>query len=124
MKFRFPKIFYSRWFLVILMILLISGFTVELRQWRTREAINKEISHLELERQALEQKNRDLEQSLQYFGSDAYKEKLAREQLGLRREGEVVINFPKLAQNETDPQNHIEPSNPEKWWHYIFLNNN
>lgn len=125
MKLPFPKLLRSKWFLAAMIILLIVVFTVELRQWRAREAINKEIAHLVAEQQALEQKNRDLEQSLQYFGSDSYKEKLAREQLGLQREGEIVVNFPKFADTssptESTPQ---QISNPQKWWQYIFLNSN
>ncbi len=125
MKFAFPKILKSKWFLAAMLILLIVVFTVELRQWQSREAINKEIAHLVAEQQALEQKNQDLEQSLQYFGSDSYKEKLAREQLGLKREGEIVVNFPKLADNSSGAEaQSSEQSNPQKWWQYIFLKNN
>lgn len=123
MKIHFPKLFYSKWFLAAILILLVGVFVVELRQWQAREAINKEISHLEAERQALEQKNRDLEKSLSYFSSDSYKEKLAREQLGLKREGEVVINFPKVSNEQSSEGEPVVRSNPQKWWQYIFLNN-
>ncbi len=125
MKIVFPKLFRSKLFLGAMLILLIGVFAVELRQWQAREAVDKEIEHLVSEQQALDQKNRDLEQSLLYFGSDAYKEKLAREQLGLKREGEIVINFPKLAENTNAAAPEAgEQSNPEKWWQYIFLNHN
>lgn len=124
MNIKFPKILYSKLFLGAILILLIILFVVELQQWRARQAINSEINHLISEQQALEQKNVDLEQSLQYFASDSYKEKLAREQLGLQKEGEIVVNFPKLA-DETQIQA-IQPpeqNNIQKWWRYLFLKN-
>ena len=69
------------------------------------------------------QKNKDLAQSLQYFSSDSYKEKLAREQLGLKKEGEIVISFPANINPPNDNSQAEELSNPQKWWQYLFLEN-
>lgn len=121
---KLHKIFYSKLLMAALLILLAGVFTLELRQWRQREAVNAEINHLIGQQQAMEQKNLDLQQSLQYFSSDSYKEKLAREQLGLQRKGEIVFNFPQLANPDSENSSHApELSNPEKWWQYIFLQN-
>ncbi len=119
---KIPKILYSKLLLGGISILLIAVFALELQQWRSRQAINTEINHLIAEQKTLEQKNLDLEQSLQYFGSDSYKERLAREQLGLQKEGEIVVNFPKLAieSANTEPSP-VEPHNAQKWWNYLFL---
>ncbi len=124
MKIRFPKILYSKLFLIGILILLLGLIALELQQWKARQAIKIEINYLIDEQKALEQKNIDLQQSLQYFSSDSYKEKLAREQFGLQKEGEIVINFPKLAEqaSTTEPVQ-IKSNNFEKWWEYLFLKN-
>ena len=74
------------------------------------------------EQAELEQRNKALQESLDYFASDSYQEKLAREQLGLKKEGEIVINFPAggvIPQDEPEPQ---PLTNPQKWWQYLFNN--
>jgi hypothetical protein len=51
------------------------------------------------------------------------KKKLAREQLGLKKDGEIVINFPAggiNSQPQDDANKH--QSNPKKWWQYLFKN--
>ena len=104
------------------LIVLVGVFAVELQQWQKRRAIDKEINQLIAQEQNLQQKNQDLEQSLRYFSSDGYKEKLARQQLGLQKEGEIAVQFPKDIASA--PQGNIPaktPSNPEKWWNYLFL---
>ncbi len=118
---KLPKLFHSKLFLVGMLILLAGVFALELKQWQQRHAIDKQIAALKAQEQQLDQKNKDLEQSLQYFSSDNYKEKLAREQLGLKKDGEIVVNFPNLnasAQGNQQPK----ASNPQKWWQYFFLN--
>ena len=118
---KLPKIFHSKLFLGAIIIVLIGVFALELQQWQQRRKINAEINHLKEEQASLESRNNVLQQSLQYFSSNNYQEKLAREQLGLKKDGEIVINFPPsgIASSEADKP---EPpqSNPQKWWRYIF----
>lgn len=118
---KLPKIFYSRLFLGAVIIVLLTVFGLEFNQWQQRRKINAEISHLKQEQAALEARNTALQQSLQYFGSANYQEKLAREQLGLKKDGEIVINFPPEGlpgQSSTEPSK--PESNPYKWWQYLF----
>ncbi len=118
---RLPKIFYSKLFLTAVIILLLGVFALELQQWQQRRKINTEIKHLQEEQASLEERNTALQQSLQYFGSNNYQEKLAREQLGLKKEGELVINFPpggipsEVKTETPNPQNNLH-----KWWQYLF----
>lgn len=120
---KLPRIFYSKLFLTGVLILLLGVFILQLQQWQERRSIDKEIAELVSQKQALEQKNQDLAQSLQYFASDSYKEKLAREQLGLKKEGELVINFPANLNLNNSAISEKQLSNPQKWWHYFFLRN-
>jgi cell division protein FtsB len=118
---KLPKIFYSKYFLFGVIVVLIGVFALELPQWEQRRKINSEISQLKTQQSELEANNAALEQSLQYFASSNYQEKLAREQLGLKKDGEIVVNFPPggvptgKAEQPEKPQ-----SNPEKWWQYLF----
>ncbi len=118
---KLPRIFHSKLFLGAVIIVLLGVFTLELQQWQQRQKINAEINHLKEEQASLEARNNALQQSLQYFSSENYQEKLAREQLGLKKDGEIVINFPPNgipSGEEKPPEKPI--SNPEKWWKYLF----
>ncbi len=118
---KLPKIFHSKIFLAGVLIVLLGVFGLELQQWQQRRKVNTEISLLKQEQAELESRNNALQQSLQYFSSDSYKEKLAREQLGLKKEGELVINFPTGGIPTSQPEVETKPqTNPQKWWEYIF----
>lgn len=118
---KLPKIFHSKLFLGAVIIVLLGVFTLELQQWQQRRKINAEINHLKEEQASLEARNNALQQSLQYFSSENYQEKLAREQLGLKKDGEIVINFPPNGIPSGDEKPAEKPtSNPQKWWQYIF----
>lgn len=121
---RLPKVFYSKLFLGAVLVVLLGVFGLELQQWYQGHKINSEINHLRDEKADLEARNNALQQSLQYFSSDSYKEKLAREQLGLKKEGEIVLNYPPdgiINPGEQKPT--TKQSNPQKWWEFLFKNN-
>ena len=118
---KLPKIFYSKIFLSAVIIVLLGVFALELQQWQQRRKINAEIDHLKNEQADLEARNTALQQSLQYFSSSNYQEKLAREQLGLIKDGGIVINFPPNGISNGDEGEPPKPqSNPQKWWEYLF----
>lgn len=118
---KLPKIFFSKLFLTGVLIVLLGVFGLELQQWQQRHKVNLEISHLKQEQADLEARNQALQQSLQYFSSDTYKEKLAREQLGFKKEGEIVVNFPTNGiPNENQEMEDKPQNNPQKWWDYLF----
>ncbi len=121
---KLPKIFDSKLFVTTVVIVLLGVFALELQQWQQRRKIDMEINKLISEQSDLEKRNKDLQESLKYFSSNEYKEKLAREQLGLKKDGEIVINFPdgglvtKTKEVEPVPKNNLQ-----KWWEYIFKSN-
>lgn len=120
---KLPKIFYSKLFLGAVIIVLLAVFALELKQWQQRHKIDSEISQLMQEQAELERRNQALQESLEYFTSDNYQEKLAREQLGLKKEGEIVVNFPAggIVANDTPPEI-PQQTNLQKWWQYLFNN--
>src|SRR6476469_2356741 len=111
---KLPKIFYSKLFLGAVLVVLLGVFALELQQWQQRRKIDSEIAHLKQEQADLEERNTALQQSLQYFSSDSYKEKLAREQLGLKKEGEIVINYPAGGIPSSNSETPKSQSNPQK----------
>jgi hypothetical protein len=84
MVIKLPKIFYSKLFLAGVVIVLLVVFGLELQQWQERRKIDSEISHLKSEQSELESRNAALQQSLQYFSSNEYKEKISPRAVGLK----------------------------------------
>jgi cell division protein FtsB len=86
--------------------------------------VNREIDSLIAQERDLAQKNRDLENSLNFLTSDEYREKIARQQLNLKKDGEIVVNFPNdTATTESTVASGPQKSNPQKWWDYFFALN-
>jgi cell division protein FtsB len=93
--------------------------------------IHQEIEHIRAEVNRLERHHQELLASLEYFKTDSFKEREARQKLGLQKDGEtaVAIPLPKaivLDEEVVSGSNsqHIQPvSNPRKWWNYFFTFN-
>ncbi len=114
-----PKWLTSRWTMVILVIVLLGLTGLELSQWHKRQQIQKEIDQIVQQQQDLEQRNQDLATSLDLLNTKDYKEKIAREQLNLKKEGEIVVNFSQAQGTASEPAP-VRESNPQKWWQYFF----
>jgi cell division protein FtsB len=119
------KILLSKITIVILAGLLITLVVVQYRQFRQRSAISDEINHMKNQQSALEQKNQELDSSLQYLATSDFKDRLARQQLGLKKDGETVYSFADAPAPQPDAQKlpaSTDPSqsNMKKWWGYLF----
>ena len=112
---------------IVLLTILLGFFTnMKFQQWNTQKAINKEKQNLSNQAAALEQKNNELSQSLSYLNSSDFKERVARQQLGLKKEGEKVFDFseaPVPSGNSLAANSANGKSNYQKWWNY-FTNGN
>ena len=119
---RLPKWLGSPLVIIGLILVLLSFTALEIIQWRKRRQIQVEIDHIVQQQREYQQKNQDLEDSLSLLNSKNYVERMAREQLNLKKEGEIVINFPPpLPPAAASVQ--VSGTNPQKWWHYFFGNN-
>lgn len=105
--------------LVILVIFL--GY-IRYQQYRQKQSIDGEKTSLQTQIDNLEKKNQELEASIKYLSSLSSKEKVAREQLNLKKQGEVVYGFIKneaVLDNQTGAIKTNQDSNPIKWWKYF-----
>ncbi len=109
--------------LIALALLMIFLGNLKYKQWKSQRQIEAEKLSLQDQADRLQKKNDELNQSLQYLNSTGFKERVARDQLGLKKEGEQVYSFsdaPQVAGATTDKQN--APGNVQKWWDYFFTN--
>ena len=116
-----------RIFLVIMGVVLFFvalSFAQELnRRWQYEQ----EVAQLHEEASALERKVVELEHLNNYFRTDEYKERLAREKLNYKAPNEKVVLVPQdqqqsattLSEDVSSLQN--PTSNPLRWWHSLFV---
>jgi cell division protein FtsB len=91
--------------------------------------IDRFIQTAEMENAKLEKANASLIEDYEYYRSDAYKEKIAKQNFGLVRPGEeVIIIAPDDRTPVTDQQRTLKASqdyyeslsNPRKWFYFFF----
>ena len=112
--------------IVILGLVLLLAFLGKLKysQWRAQQEIEKQKEVLQQQADSLQKKNNDLNQSLQYLNSPDFKERVARQDLGLKKEGEQVYSFgDPVPASDTPMAKAGGNNNPSKWWNYFFETN-
>src|SRR5690554_6540374 len=83
--------FYSRGFRIILIVLvLFAAYRFYLNQREVRQ-IKREIARIEQELKEVERRKKELEEELGHIDDPAYIEKIAREELGLVKPGELLL---------------------------------
>ena len=93
--------------------------------------IDQHIDNFKKENDMIAQENKQKEADYSYYSSDAYIEKIAKQNLGLVNPGEEVIVIPSsslgssgLVGGATDEQNDTvgvqQLTNPQKWWKFFF----
>lgn len=104
---------------VIIVVFIMVSLAQEMsRRWQ----IQQEIQNLEEQVAELEQSIIELSQLNDYFKTDAFQERLAREKLNYQAPGEQLIVVPDSAVAPTEETQEAEPeySTPEKWWRLFF----
>lgn len=92
---------------------------------RRNYELKQKIANLEAQISELTDERQELEYRIEYYKTEAYKEKEARAKLGLQLPGESVIILPK---RELDPSAQLEDakktiprkSNIKQWWEFLF----
>ncbi|MEX2054975.1 MAG: septum formation initiator family protein [Candidatus Andersenbacteria bacterium] len=108
---------------VVIVIILMVSLAQEMNR---RLQVQREVQRLQQEVQAMEKNIVELENLNQYFRTDAYQERLAREKLNYQAAGEKVVLIPEDAQPTIiEPDTTTEPTRtesiPERWWRAFFV---
>lgn len=93
--------------------------------------IDQHIKAFEAENERIEDENLIKSEEYEYYSSEVYVEKIAKQNLGLVNHGEEVLIIPSNALENTDVyensaeyieggNNGSKLSNPEKWWNFFF----
>lgn len=108
----------------ILVAYMLYALTVEMYQ---NYQIDRHITAFEEKNEMLKRENSEKIHDLQYFTSEAYIEKIAKQNLGLINPGEEVIVLPAVDdtgdQDNEGSNNTTHRSNFAAWWKFFFVKN-
>jgi cell division protein DivIC len=125
-KGRFRSFFRSGKWIAVVGIILLVGLGVALsREVARKSRINNEVAALEADIYSLERRNEELNGLIDYFQSDAFAEREAREKLNVQKPGEKVIEVqtPEVTPTQVAAAPAAAPlpdDNPQRWWVYLF----
>ena len=108
----------SKFAIFCLVVLLAFLGNLKFRQWQSQRQIEQQMQSLEDQAGALQNKNKELSNSLEYLSSPSFKERVAREQLNLKKDGEQVYSFSDAPASQASDAQKV--SNAKKWWDYFF----
>ena len=100
----------------IVVILAIIGYLIvaNVRVNKRKDKINDQLQNLQKEIGDFNEKNESLKEGILKVGDEDYVEKVAREDLGLQKEGEKVVGFILPEQKAENTNNDFW--NPKTWW--------
>lgn len=117
---KFLSFFYSRWFIILSLALIVLLLLSYNREMQRQKKINEKILELRNEALTLEQSNFKLARMLNYVQSEEFVELEARKNLNYKKPGEKVIVITENNNNEDGAKKAEQLSNWEKWMHYFF----
>ena len=126
-KISLKTIFYSKFFIIIGIIILIPICISLVKEIIKKSEINNEIRTLQAEIQEIERQNAEMDDLLKYMNSSGFTEKEAKEKFGLKEAGEKIVMIPVsenefgVTTSEKEAQEKYVP-NPIKWKNYFLYN--
>lgn len=109
--------------IIALCLILVGLGKMHYSQWQKKKQIAKEIEELQKQEKIITEKNKYLSDSLTYLASGDYQDKIARQQLNLKKEGEIVYTFneaPKQPSPDNSKDNGSVGTRVKGWWLYFF----
>lgn len=110
----------NRFAVVLLLGSLVLLSISQYHQWKSRQKIQHQIDSLKTEAKAVEEKNGQLEDSLKYLSSTSATERLARQQMNLKKPGEIAVVFMPSKDTGVTAAETKKQSNIRAWWNYFF----
>ena len=106
-------------FVAIPVILTISHLTRKFHLWHKSQ---REINKLQTQISQLSQEKRKLEKKKKYYQSDEFIKKQARENLGLIKPNEKILDLPDLDKTaKEEEEQRISSLPPYKQWYELFF---
>ncbi len=106
---------------VVLSLALVGVGFLTLNSLLAKYRIDKQIRQLQARADQVQGQNQSLSDLVNYLNTDQYKEKVAREQLNLKKDGEYVVALPQNQQEQVAAAStETQKSNTEKWFNYFF----
>jgi len=124
------RVFRSKAFLIIAIVVLVFMGLFLGKVIHQKYEVTQEIKAIEEKREELVQENEKLGDLLEYLKTDTYKDRVAREDLGLQQEGETVVVINE-GEDVLQPEEELLLDAPaeeqtayvptyRKWWDYFF----
>lgn len=110
----------NRFVVVLLLGSLVLLSISEYHQWKSRQKVQRQIDSLKSEAKMVEEKNGQLEDSLKYLSSTSATERLARQQMNLKKPGEIAVVFMPSKDAAVSTFETKKQSNIRAWWNYFF----
>ncbi len=113
----------SKIFLIIAVIFTLLVLVASGREIVRRLQIEREIEKLENEVERLETENTELRGLIEYFQTESYAERQAREKLNLQKGGERAVIISENVSEEVSlerARQEERKSNLKKWWDFFF----
>lgn len=126
---KWKQIFYSRWFLALLFVLILLLIISYARACYQEYQVRQEILNLQKQLHSLESKKIETMELLKYARSSTFVEEKARTELNLGKPGEntvIIANDSEADSNRQEKPDMIkwsQVSNPVKWFKFFFINN-
>ncbi len=107
-------------------VFLLLGIFVNVYQLYRLDDIQREVDKKAFNLDTLRQQNEDSRNNKDYYNSDLFKEKFAKEE-DFKKRGEIVIDTSLIEGEVNNPDSNyipeekiVEKSNPLMWWELIF----
>lgn len=117
------RVFLARWFLFLLLGLVIIIAIGYARAYYADYQVRQEIAKLQEEVKSLEKKKFTSLQILERSQTENFLEEKAKTELNLKKPGENVLIIPEITEPTVtaveQPVDEPALSNPRKWWYYF-----
>lgn len=95
------------------------------QEMNRRIQIQREVVRLDQEVRSLDKEIAEMENLNQYFRSNAFQERMAREKMNYRAPGEEVVLIPEVLGEQDAVEKSVVDfapvSIPERWWRVFFI---
>ncbi|HBO16819.1 MAG: Cell division protein FtsL [Candidatus Moranbacteria bacterium GW2011_GWE2_35_2-] len=129
------NLIFSTGIFVGVLALIVLLFIPSFNEYNRNQKINKEIEKLSKQAEQLKENNAHLSEKIEYFKTEAYKERIAKERLNMQKQDEQIVSVKQSVsaiiddvENNNDNKEDLKmktenkEANYKKWFSYFFGN--